>query len=122
MQENGDYLKQYALTDGAAPTPPTLSQFSAAFPNVQPVVSSNGTNDLSAVLWVVYRAGGANVPAVLYAFNATLVSMDELYDSTQAPSQRDQAGLGVKFVVPTVANGKVYFGTQGEVDVYGILP
>jgi len=122
VQENGDYLKQYALTDGAAPTPPTLSQFSAAFPNVQPVVSSNGTNDLSAVLWVVYRAGGANVPAVLYAFNATLVSMDELYDSTQAPSQRDQAGLGVKFVVPTVANGKVYFGTQGEVDVYGILP
>jgi hypothetical protein len=122
VQENGDYLKQYALTDGTAPNPPTLSQFSAAFPNVQPVVSANGTNDLSAVLWLVYRAGGASVPAVLYAFNATLVSMDELYDSTQAPSQRDQAGLGVKFVVPTVANGKVYFGTQGEVDVYGILP
>jgi hypothetical protein len=56
---------------------------------------------------------------VLYAIDAGDVT-NELYDSSQVAS--DQAGAGVKFVLPTVVNGKVYVGTAAEVDVYGLLP
>jgi hypothetical protein len=44
--------------------------------------------------------------------------LNELYDSTQAGS-RDTAGAAVEYSVPVIANGKVYIGTQSELDIYG---
>jgi hypothetical protein len=29
--------------------------------------------------------------------------------------------LATRFVIPVVINGKVYFGTRSEVEVYGLL-
>ena len=59
-------------------------------------------------------------PAVLYAYDANDVS-HELYNSEQAGT-RDTLPTGVRFAVPTVANGKVYLGTLTELDVFGLLP
>ena len=57
-------------------------------------------------------------PAVLYANDAGNVSI-ELYNSNKS-GKRDLPGAGVKFTVPTVADGKVLVGTQSELDIYGL--
>ena len=82
------------------------------FPGVVPTISANGTSD--GIMWVMDLRFSSN--AVLVAYDATTLSM--LYNSDNG---RDQAGPPVKFTTPTVANGKVYAGTQTELDVYGPL-
>jgi hypothetical protein len=50
--------------------------------------------------------------------------MQTLYNSAEALSHnvyRDSGGCANKFAVPTIANGKVYVGTQNELDVFGLL-
>ena len=59
-------------------------------------------------------------PAILHAYNATNLAT-EYWNSAMAALNRDQAGNAVKFVPPTIANGKVYVSTRTEVDVYGLL-
>jgi len=86
-----------------------------------PVVSSNGSNN--AIVWLIDSSGALatpNTPAILRAYDANDLS-NEIYNSAVASADRDKAGPAVKFTVPTVANGKVYIGTQTELDVYGLL-
>ncbi|MGA2019840.1 MAG: choice-of-anchor D domain-containing protein [Candidatus Sulfotelmatobacter sp.] len=121
---DGDYLKQYSITNGLVSTAP-VEQTLNLFPvGSTPSISANGTRN--GILWTVERkdilsASPGTHPAVLYAYEAANVSK-LLYDSAQAKGLRDQPGCANKFITPTVANGKVYVGTQNELDVYGILP
>jgi len=116
---SGDRLKQFALANGQlSVTPTATASVTSSFPGASPVISANGTTQ--GILWAVrsdaYNSNGA---AILYAFDATNVGT-QLYNSTQNAT-RDSAGRAVKFVVPVITNGKVYVGTQSEVDVYGAL-
>ncbi len=79
-------------------------------------VSANGTSN--GIVWAIANAGGQSPssPAVLRAYNATNIAQ-ELYSSDQLA--RDAAGNAVKFIVPTIANGKVYVGAQFSVAIYG---
>jgi len=116
---NGGSLEAYSLTnDMLSKSPTSKSAETSQFPGSTPVVSSNGTTN--GVVWAVesdaYTSSG---PAILRAYNATNVS-NLLYGSNLT-SGRDTLGPAVKFVVPVVTNGKVYVGTQKQVDVFGLL-
>lgn len=84
------------------------------YPGATPSLSTNGGQN--AIVWA---AGNLN-PAVLYAFNAKTLQM--LYNSNQASGGRDHFGNGNKFITPTIANGKVYVGSETGVGVFGLLP
>ena len=109
------------------------------FPSATPSVSSQGSKN--GIVWAIDQtlygyasqsaAGGTNCyvdpppavctgPAILHAYDATNLAT-ELWNSSQAAGNRDQAGNAVKFVPPTIANGKVYVSTRTEIDVYGLL-
>jgi hypothetical protein len=95
------------------------------FPGATPALSANGATN--GIVWAIDGTqnvpdkGIATGPAVLYAFDATNLA-NVLYISSQAANNRDVGGGSNKFVVPTIANGRVYIGTQAELDVYGLLP
>ena len=122
----GDHLKMFSVSNGLLSTA-AASQTATVFPvGTTPSISANGTSD--GIVWAVERQDALGIqpgdkPAILYAYDATnLASM--LYNSNQELSSgvpRDRGGCGNKFAVPTVANGRVYVGTQNELDVFGLL-
>jgi hypothetical protein len=111
----GDILRAFSFSNGNFSLNPA-SQSSHAFlsPGTTPSISANGTAD--AILWAAENSS----PAVLHAYDATNLAI-ELYNSNQAPNGRDNFGSGNKFIVPMVANGKVYVGTTNGVGVFGLL-
>jgi hypothetical protein len=113
-------VKAYGLSSGLLTTSPTSQSATVyQYPGATPAVSANGTSN--AIVWAVEGQGySPSTPPVLHAYDATNLA-NELYNSGQAGA-RDTPGAAVKFVVPTVANGKVYLGTQTEVTVFGLLP
>lgn len=117
----GDRLRMYTLLDGTLSTT-SVAQSPNTFPvGSTPSVSADGA--ANGIVWAIERQDKlkqkqGNRPAVLHAYDATNVAT-ELYNSSQAGT-RDQAGPATKYQVPTIANGRVYVGTQTELDVYGL--
>jgi hypothetical protein len=116
---SNDRLKAFSFSNGAiSPTPTSTSVVGSPFPGSTPTVSANGTTN--GIVWNVRTdAFDSQGPEILYAHNAADVS-NPLYSSDQNPN-RDTPGNAVKFVVPTVASGKVYVGAEYQLSVYGLL-
>jgi hypothetical protein len=109
-----DYMKSFSVANGQlSPVPTSQSPTGFGYPGATPSISANGTKD--GILWAV----NSSYSATLHAYDAGDLSV-ELYNSEQAPQERDQLGPGNKFIVPTVVNGKVYVGTTFGVMVYGL--
>lgn len=78
-------------------------------------MSANGTAN-----GIVWTHQNSSPQAVLHAYDASNLA-HELYNSSQAANNRDQFGAGNKFITPTIADGKVFVGTQKSVAVFGLL-
>jgi len=136
-----DSLRQFTFDTSTELFNSTVASLSAntfGYPGTTPSVSSRGSTH--GIVWTIdaslygYASPNAGVncstvpvpaacsgPAVLHAYDATDLAV-EYWNSSMAANNRDRAGNAVKFVPPTVANGKVYVSTRTEIDVYGLLP
>jgi len=110
----GQHLKAFPFSGNFATTPSSQSPGTFEYPGTTPSVSANGSSN-----GIVWAAENSN-PAVLHAYNSSNLA-NELYNSNQASGGRDDFGVGNKFIVPMVANGKVYVGTTNGVGVFGLL-
>jgi hypothetical protein len=113
---DADYIKQFSLVNGLltqTPVSETSVFFGGAGPSSTSISSKANTN---AILWVIRHTSPA-----LFAFDPTNLA-HELYDSTQALQARDKMSPVVRFVTPTISNGKVYVGGTTALQVFGLLP
>gem|GEM_PF-1412213 len=118
-----DRLRALAFDGAKFPNPgnPVMSVFQP--PNGMPggmlSVSSNGSTRRTGIVWAVVPSNGdANlqrgVQGVVLALDAEDVSR-QLWTSEQA-GVRDRLGLFAKFVPPTIAGGKVFVATYGDIE------
>ncbi len=102
-----------------ASTGPTIG--GCGMPGGMLSVSANGATPGTGIVWANHQRTDAlhgPAPATLYAFDAADVSK-KLWDSNL--NTADAIGVGSKNAVPTVANGRVYLGSQdNKIRVYGL--
>jgi hypothetical protein len=108
---------QLASNGTIVPTPTAQTALTYDYPGAIPVVSSDGGDPASAILWAVDQTNGAT----LRAYEATDVSK-QIWTSAQDPARDGlDAGEFDHFTVPTTADGLVIVGDQGQLDIYGAL-
>jgi len=121
-----DFLKAYRWTGQRLEDTPMAkgNAGSKGSPGGALTVSSDGKKAGTGIVWgtltVSKSADHGNAAGVLRAYNAE--TLQELWHSEQQ-AKRDRLGTLVKFVPPTVVNGRVYVPNyDNAVNVYGLLP
>jgi hypothetical protein len=109
-----DTVKRFVLQNGVIQTTPAAT---SARPNGWlggGLSISSAPDGSNAILWSL---SGPKL-GLLHAYDATTLA--SMYTSNLLKSGADGFGPGVKFAIPTIANGKVYVGTQNGVAVFGL--
>lgn len=112
----GDNLRRYTLTKGALSKTAASKSPKTLAAGGTPSISANGT--ANGIVWVIDASPKKATTAVLHAYKASNVAT-ELYNSQQNAT-RDTLGSGIRFSVPTIANGNVYVGTKNG-STYSLL-
>ncbi len=116
----GDALKAFTVTNGMLSAAPAAighnssgTTITYANQGATPSISANGT--ANGIVWNVQWDASHEV---LHAYDAT--TLLELYNSNQNIA-RDQLGVGVKFITPTIADGHVFVGSANALTVFGLV-
>ena len=111
-------LKAFAISNAVInPTPVSQATDTVTFRGATPSISANGTNN--GIVWELAPTPTLGVTS-LHAYEADNLSQ-KIYDSylSWLAGAPDKISF-VKFVVPTIANGKVYIGTTNALAVFGL--
>jgi hypothetical protein len=121
---NSDYLRAFQLSTDSTGLPVLTdaadSTFTLGYTSGSPVITSNGTNASSAVVWVVDSSDMSGTGASLVAFDAVPQPASggglQLQELAEEP-----IGTASQFTIPATSNGMVYVGTRdGNVLGFGI--
>jgi hypothetical protein len=126
----GDYspIIEWDLTNGllTAGTVPggnanetARSEYNFAHGGTIPVISSNGRDPSTAVLWAIRRPlppSNGTGTLTLDAYSATNLTNQLVFDIPAGSWTYSNDA----FLIPTVVNGKVYVSSAGQVEVFGI--
>ncbi len=108
-----DNLKAFSLVNGLLSTAPvSTSNISFPYPGATPSISANVSQN--GIVWAIRNSGNAE----LYAFDANDLTV-VLYHSNEKKF-RDKTSGYVKFQVPTVADGRVFVGSQKRITAFGL--
>jgi hypothetical protein len=112
---NGAALRAFSITNAKLSTSPT-SQSAGTFtyPGTSAAISANGSRN------GIVLAHEDTGPAVLHAYDASNLA-HELYNSNQATGARDQFGVRIKFITPSIAGGKGFMGTTTGLAIFGLF-
>ena len=112
-----DYLRvlKLGLNSAGRPALSDVANSAATFgyTSGSPVVTSNGANLASAVVWVVGAAGGNGARGTLEAFDAVPpAGCSTTKPCTISPIWSAPIGTASKFAIPATDAGRVYVGTR----------
>jgi len=110
-------LKSFTFSQAQmSATPSSMTTTIFPYPGTSPSVSANGTSN--GIVWAHER--NVTTGAILHAYDAMNLA-NELYNSTQAPGNRDSFGPANKFITPVVTGGKVFVASTTGIGVFGLL-
>lgn len=110
----GDHGKAYSISQGVMSSGPTsVTRDGYGYPGSTPSISANGSS--GGIVWDLDRN-----TSQLRAYAASSYGT-ELYTSAQAGKRDLLPGGVVKFTLPTVADGKVFVGTNTSLVIFGLF-
>jgi hypothetical protein len=116
---NGGPLRAFKVGVSGSGTPALTSVGASKetfnYTSGSPVVTSNGTNPGTGVVWAVWSSGPTGANAELRAYNAEPDGTGVLAELWSAP-----IGTAVKFTTPATSDGHVFVGTRdGKILAFG---